>query len=250
MIPAAVVGLLSGLAVIALSALAASEYDVALAARFLDAPAALITLGGTVAAVYAAFPPSTVFEGFKSLACIFEIPDKSAGEAVWRIVRLAEAAARDGVLAMEELAADTGDPFLRKGLMLAADGAPPETIRSAMETELEYLNERRAGAIAVWEFIAQAAPAWGVIGALTGLVAALRFPDGAGAAWAVRAAPAAALYGVAAAYLLAKPAAARLRLAARREALVRGMEIDGVLAIRAGEGPRAIRERLENAAGP
>ncbi|MBC7374994.1 MAG: motility protein A, partial [Frankiales bacterium] len=57
-------------------------------------------------------------------------------ESVAILVRLAEEARKNGLLALEELARDIEDPFLRKGLELLVDGTDPEDLRDILEAEV------------------------------------------------------------------------------------------------------------------
>ena len=74
-------------------------------------------------------------------------PDRP--EAIKTLVRMAERARREGLLALEEEAQDVDDPFLSKGLRLVVDGTDPELVKDILDLDVESMagappRERRA----------------------------------------------------------------------------------------------------------
>ena len=53
------------------------------------------------------------------------------------IVKLAEKARREGLLALEDAMKDVEDAFLKKGLQLAIDGTDSEELRDILEAEVD-----------------------------------------------------------------------------------------------------------------
>ncbi len=62
------------------------------------------------------------------------------------------------------------DPFLKKALMLAIDGAEPEELRKMMELELDNQEEYGERLSQVFEAAGGFAPTVGIIGAVLGLI--------------------------------------------------------------------------------
>ena len=58
------------------------------------------------------------------------------------MVQYAETARRDGVLALESVAREAPDAFLRRGLQLTIDGTDPEIIERILRIEIEAMIER------------------------------------------------------------------------------------------------------------
>src|SRR5678815_5920809 len=56
------------------------------------------------------------------------------------MVNYAETARRDGVLALESVAREAPDPFLRRGLQLTIDGTDPEIIERIMPVSYTHLR--------------------------------------------------------------------------------------------------------------
>src|SRR3954452_16175549 len=51
------------------------------------------------------------------------------GEAIELLVKFAEKARREGLLALEDAVREVEDPFLKKGVEMAVDGTDPEQLR-------------------------------------------------------------------------------------------------------------------------
>ena len=89
------------------------------------------------------------------------------------------------------------------------------------------------------------APTLGIVGAVLGLMRVMQdFSTPAGIGEGISAAFVATVFGVGAANLVFLPLATRLRARARQDALRRALVIDGVLALRDGNSPGVLEERL------
>jgi len=98
----------------------------------------------------------------------------------------------------------------------------------------------------MFEFMGSAAPAFGMIGTLIGLIQMLRTLDdpskiGAGMATALIT----TFYGAALANMILLPMAGKLGIRSKKETMVREMVVEGLLAIARGEGPTAVREKMQ-----
>ena len=67
-------------------------------------------------------------------------PDRP--EAIKTLVRMAERARREGLLALEEEAQGVDDPFLSKGLRLVVDGTDPELVKDILDLDVESMAGR------------------------------------------------------------------------------------------------------------
>jgi chemotaxis protein MotA len=113
----------------------------------LQGTAAMIVLGGTLGAVLVTTPLPVVRRAFRGLAgVVFERID-SPSATIEALIRYATKARRDGIVSLEQDAAGIADPFLRKAVNLAVDGADLQEIRKMMEVDLsvgEQLAEAEA----------------------------------------------------------------------------------------------------------
>jgi chemotaxis protein MotA len=162
------------------------------------------------------------------------------------MVTYAETARRDGVLALESVAREAPDPFLRRGLQLTIDGTDPEMIERIMRIEVEAMLERHKHGKHFWASIAKFGPGCGLVACLTAQVAMFRNlagdPAVIGAALAV--ALTGTLYGALVQNLLAGPIAEKLGLKSKEEAFTKEIILQGVLSIQAGNNPRVVEMQL------
>jgi chemotaxis protein MotA len=213
--------------------------------------AALIVFGGTIAAALTSFPLQTVLLLPKLLILSIKPPTLDAHGTIDLIVRLADKARREGLLALEEEARRIEDSFLQRAIMLVVDGVESEVVRSILESEVAAMEKRHQQGYGLFEGMGGYSPTMGIIGTVMGLVSvlsSLEEPEGLGEKIAV--AFIATLYGVAFANLVWLPIGKKLQTFSRKEAHIREMMIEGVLAVQAGENPRVIREKLETFLAP
>lgn len=215
--------------------------------QYLDLPSFLLTMGGTVAATIINYQGAQLRNAWRVLRIAASGRRLDPEEFIRLIVRLAEKARREGLLAMEEEAEQIKDPFLRKGIQLVVDGTDPELVRNIMDIELTFIEERHRQGQALFESLAVYAPAFGMIGTLVGLIRMLgKLSDPASVGPAMALALLTTLYGALAAYLVFNPIAGKLRVKNEEETMVRQIMIEGVLSIQAGENPRIVEEKLRS----
>ncbi len=218
---------------------------------YLNFPSALITFGGSFAAVLTQYSMSDYVAGLKSISLIFKVPNANTAEVIQKIIELSNVARKEGLLSLEEAAADLEEPFLRKGILLIVDGTDPELVRAIMETELMSLDDRHKTKIGFWESVASMGPAWGMIGTLVGLVNMLNNMEDASAIGpAMAVALITTLYGSLLANWIAIPVANKLKANNSLEMMIKEIMIEGLLSIQAGENPRVIEEKLKSFLAP
>lgn len=224
---------------------------VAAVGSYLDFPSALITFGGSFAAVLTQYSLNDYIAGLKSISLVFKMPNANTAEVIAKIIELSNVARKEGLLSLEEAAADLEEPFLRKGILLIVDGTDPELVRAIMETELMSLDDRHKAKIGFWENIASMGPAWGMIGTLVGLVNMLNNMEDASAIGpAMAVALITTLYGSLLANWIATPVANKMKANNGLEMMIKEIMIEGLLSIQAGENPRVIEEKLKSFLAP
>ena len=170
---------------------------------------------------------------------------------VENIVKLAERARREGLLALEDAVKTVEHPFLKRGLQLAIDGTDPEELHDILHAEIAAKKKADKAGAKLFENMGGYAPTIGIIGTVMGLVhvlANLNKPAGLGEA--ISAAFVATLWGVLTANLLWLPIAARLARLSAVEAEEMELVVDGVLAIQAGSNPRLVVQKLRSLLPP
>ena len=213
---------------------------------FFDAASVMIVVGGTLAATLVAYPVPQVKDIIKLTQKTFANRDSNPGKIINDIITLANKARKEGLLSLEEATEALDDEFLKKGLMLVVDGTDPELVRNLLETELDFIENRHKAGQGLFEFMATAAPGFGMIGTLIGLInmlGSLDDPSTIGPAMAV--ALITTLYGSLIANMLFGPMAVKLKVKSGEEILEREIMVEGLLSIQAGENPRIIEEKLK-----
>jgi chemotaxis protein MotA len=213
--------------------------------------AALIVFGGTAGAVMISFPMEEVKAMPAVIRQTFFKNSLEAGELVSKLVKFAEKARREGLLALETEVAAAGDPFLQKGIQLVADGLDQETIKDMLETELDFVASRHAGAAAMLDAAGGFAPTMGIIGTVMGLVNVLgNLSDPSSLGPAIAVAFIATLYGVSTANLIWLPMGQKLKRKSEEELLLREVMIAGIISIQAGDNPQIVEEKLKSYLSP
>lgn len=233
-----VLGIITGIALIFL----AVREEIFL---FWNIPALMITFGGTLAATLINYPLSQVLRVLKVSRKAFFSKPLSPYSAVETIVRLAEKARREGLLALENDLLVIKDDFLRKGLQRVIDGMDRNVLKDTLEKELGFLQERHTLGQGIFISMGTYLPAFGMLGTLMGLILMLYHLDdpkkvGPGMAVAIIT----TFYGVLGSYLLCLPIAGKLKVRSQEEILLKEVMMEGILALQAGESPRLIREKL------
>ena len=216
----------------------------------LQGAAALIVFGGTLGAVLISYSFADVKRAAVGLGRVFFEDAEPPDATIETILRYARLARKDGILALEDEAAEAKDPLLRKGLMLAVDGLNPKTLREMLEVDLAAAEERDLVPARVFEAAGGFAPTIGILGAVLGLIHVmenLSDPSKLGSGIAV--AFVATVYGVGGANLILLPIANKLRARAAEAARRRVLVFEGVLAIQEGLNPRLIDQKLQGFVG-
>ena len=219
--------------------------------NFLDAPSAIITIGGSLSAVLCSNKLSGFIAGIKSFALPFKEKSVDPGETINKIIELSNVSRKEGLLALEEAAGSIDDEFLKKGIMLVVDGTDAELVRGILETDMLSMEERHKKTISFWEFWGEQGPAWGMIGTLLGLIAMLnKLSDPSAIGPQMSVALVTTLYGSLIANWLCTPIAGKLSVNNDMEVVNRQITIEGLLSIQAGENPRVIEEKLKSFLSP
>lgn len=210
-------------------------------------PGEVILVGGCALGVtIASMPLHAVMGSIASAKKMLFAKDAHVSHLIKEMVQYAETARRDGVLALESVAREAPDPFLRRGLQLTIDGTDPEIIERTMRIEIEAMTERHKHGKHFWASLAKFGPGCGLIACLVAQVAMFKNLAGdpaiIGAALAV--ALTGTLYGAILQNLLAGPVAEKLGMRSKEEAFAKEVILQGVLSIQAGNNPRVVEMQL------
>jgi len=214
---------------------------------FVDVPSILIVIGGTCASALINFPLAEVLGVFAVVKKTVLHKSPAPVKEIERLVHLAKVARSEGLLALENFTEEIEDPFLLKGVQLVVDGTEPEVLRDVLETDLEQLELRHGTGKNILDSMGAAAPAFGMIGTLIGLVTMLgdlSDPSAIGAGMAT--ALLTTLYGSLIANLVFIPLAGKLGTRSKSEVATKQLIVEGVASIQAGINPRLVEEKLKS----
>lgn len=244
--PSFLIGCLSGFAIVFYGIISGEGNII----DFFSVSSLFIVLGGTIFAIIASFPFSTLKDVPKHL--MVAIKGKKLDPLIYieKIVECAQIARKDGLLALEDHASSQEDFFLRESLLLIVDAVEADKVRSVLQNDLDNLEARHSDVISIYERGSSYAPAFGMIGTLIGLVSMLMNLDldAANGTKSLTSGMATALittfYGCMLANLFFNPIVSKLQIRHEQERLCKEIVIEGILSIQSGENPKFIREKL------
>jgi chemotaxis protein MotA len=209
-------------------------------------PSAIILIfGGSLGATIITSPLSVVFKLPKYIMQAFTTRKFDAKTTIELLTKLADKARREGLLSLEDDSKKITDKFLQKGISMVVDGIDPEQVSAIMETTVAQMRARHKQGIGFFTAAGAFAPTFGIIGTVMGLISVLKQLDNPGALGeAIAAAFLATLWGLLSANLIFLPIAGKLKVKDEEEARDRYMQLEGILAIQAGENPRVVRDKL------
>ena len=216
--------------------------------NFFDAASILIVIGCTLFIVAASFPGSMLKAMPKHFGIILKTKVFDPVHYIEQLVELAQIARKNGLLSLEEKANEQTDPFFKQAIMLIVDANDQDKVRAILENDIECMNARHEDAAAMYDKASSVAPAFGMVGTLVGLINMLKSMDLEGGAGDLGGAMGTALittlYGCILAHMVFGPVAQLLRVRDEEEVLCKQIIVEGVMAIQAGENPKALKERL------
>lgn len=138
---------------------------------FVDGPAMLVVIGGTLMITTVSF---SLRDMFATQADMFRVvlPARwDPQEIGTQLTHIADYARAYGLLALENVLPQLGrQPILQRGLQMVVDGVATEEAIRAMQQDIEAAGRRAEHSAVVLRRSAEIAPAMGLIGTLMGLV--------------------------------------------------------------------------------
>lgn len=218
--------------------------------NFFDAASIFITIGCTIFIVVASFPGSMLKAMPKHFKIILNNKMFDPKGYIDQLVELAQIARKNGLLSLEEKANEQTDPFFKQAIMLIVDANDQDKVRGILENDIECMSARHEDAAALYDKASSVAPAFGMVGTLVGLINMLMSMNLSGDGGAdslgtsMGTAMITTLYGCLLAHVIFGPVAQLLRGRDSEEVLCKQIIVEGVMAIQAGENPKALKERL------
>ena len=238
---ATIIGILLGFMVITTAIVVGGGWQI-----FIHLPSLGITVGGMLCAtlIHFSLPQFLGIFSVVKKTIVTKIPPPS--ELIRKMVNFAAISRRDGALALEQEISTLDNSFFIKGLQMLVDGQEREAMKDIMSLEIQNLQDRHSTGKKILEFMGAAAPAFGMIGTLIGLIQMLRSlesPESIGAGMAV--ALLTTFYGALSANLIFIPLAGKLGIYSKAESTAMEMITEGICAIAQGDNPTAVREKMQ-----
>jgi chemotaxis protein MotA len=213
---------------------------------FINAPALMIVVGGTLGATMINYPLRDVFGVFNVAKKALFTKSISVNELIKRFLSFAKKSRKEGILALETDLKEVKDEFIVKGIQLSIDGLEPEEIRDVLETEIDFIRSRHQLGADIFTTMGTFSPALGMIGTLIGLVQMLqRLDDPSRIGPAMAVALLTTFYGSIIANIVCLPVAGKLKIRSKEEVLTKEMTIQGIISISNGDNPRILEQRLQ-----
>lgn len=214
---------------------------------FIDMPALVITLFGSMSAVTMSFPLNKILEAPKVIKKLMIDPNDNRIELIQLFSELSKKARVNGVLSIEDDIQGLENQMMFQGLQMVVDGKDGEVIQTQMELEMDLTEEEYEIPPSILNKWGEFAPAFGMIGTLIGLIVMLGELDdpsliGSGMATALLT----TFYGTMIANLVFLPLATNMTQLATTRMVTHEIVLEGVIAIQEGQNPRDIEEKLKS----
>lgn len=217
----------------------------------LHAPAMIVVIAGTIGASFITTSVKTILRIPSYLRLAMFGGKNNSLYIISMIVKMSEKARMEGILGLENDMKYVREPFFRKAIQLVIDGTEITVLRSILETEIAYVEERHKKGIALFQKLGGFSPTLGIIGTVMGLIHTLsNVTDPDKMATAIAGAFIATLWGVALANLVYLPLSDKLRLRHEEELASLDLIMEGVIAIQSGDNPRIVNTKLMSFVSP
>jgi chemotaxis protein MotA len=224
---------------------------------FADLASFIMVAGGTLAATFISYEPRYVILSLKLILRIVMSPRIGRNvlkNEVGRVIRWAYTVQKNGIPALEAEAkkSTSDDKFLKFGIDMVISGYTGAEVREIMNTTIETTFGRNTVQVDILKNMASAAPAFGMIGTLVGLIIMLDNmggdPSSLGKGLAV--ALLTTLYGVLMARIILIPAATKIL---QREQIIRFrnyLVAEGLALLADKKSPRYIQDKMNSFLDP
>jgi chemotaxis protein MotA len=212
---------------------------------FINVPALLWILGGSLVGAVLSGHGRNLWRLPRTLWEAVRPPSMDPTATSQRLLALLRMVRREGILGLEDEVTPTDHPLLQQAAPLLLDGVEAEALTALARTEMEQAARSDRAGPQLCATLGQLSPALGVGVTLLGLIRTLhQGGDWSATAPVVAQTMTATLYGIGLAHLLWFPLESWLRARAEARQEIREIILVGLLALRAGENPRLLAERL------
>jgi chemotaxis protein MotA len=210
----------------------------------------LVVVSGTAGSILLSCGREAAIEAFRAARAAYGRPAVSPREIIAAFIRQALRLKRYDCLRLDP-DDPTLTPALRGALELIEDNYRVSEMREILSAELHQAAARGEARERVFRSMAAYAPAYGVAGSVTGLIALLLgLGDTAVILKSIPVALVSTLYGVVAANFFFMPAAEKVRQATEQELVIHALILEGTLALSRKPNARRLARRLNSLVDP
>ena len=251
--PTTILGIIVGIGVMVYAIIDVSQRDpgaaIGIKDMYINLSAFLIVGGGTVASTLIAHPFSHLVTGFWAFFIVFIRREFDFLAIINHICDASQKYSKEGITGLEnKLKSYKSNDLLKDGLSMIVNGYKVDEIQNYLETNVQRKYDREMIDFYVFRTMGKAAPAFGLVGTLVGLIFMLRImgeqPEKVGPFLAV--ALVCTFYGLVLANLIINPMGNRLMHHAEYNLRVGQMEIEGITYILRKEHPVYIKDKLSS----
>jgi len=225
---------------------------------FVSGAAMILVVGGTLAATFISYEFRYVIQALGAIASTFALDRMGRtrlNAEVGRVIRWAYLVQREGIVSLDAEVKKTpgwDGGFLRFGVELITTGYNGEEVKTILANVIESTFDRNMVSAAILRNMAAAAPAFGMVGTLIGLIIMLDKMGGDPGALGIGLAVAlvTTLYGIMLARLIFAPAASKIQ---QREEIFRFrnyMIAEGLGMLADEASPRKIQDHMNSYLDP
>lgn len=217
---------------------------------FLDPHAFVIVIGGTLAASLLSFSAKKMFMLLKVFFKKVLAKNEEINVAISEIVDLAKGY-RENENYLRDKAATLKTPFLKEAVDMFVSGAvDPDDMDRILSKRAVNMHHRHEEDAEIFKALSKFPPAFGLLGAVIGMISMMQNMGGADAFSKVGPSLAVALvatmYGIAVANFVFLPLGENLAKANRMDGIIRQMVIDGFKLIRQKKHPLVVEESIKS----
>ena len=141
--------------------------------RFFDLKSLFIVFGGTISATFVAFPYTKTLRSFRSIPKVFaaDVAEEATQEIYDQSKLIAEKRFSGKRITNDDLSS-LENPFMRRWIegLIVREQVEEESLSQILRAEVLMYEQRADEEIEIFDFMGTAAPAFGMVGTIVGLV--------------------------------------------------------------------------------
>ncbi|MFQ5597000.1 MAG: motility protein A [Nitrospiria bacterium] len=215
------------------------------AEMYLNIVALLVVISGTVGSAFLSYSMNRFKSALLVARNAYFVRLPSQDDIIKALLNMAVKSRYDGILSLEKALSQTSATFLRDALSMLVDGFKEAELKDVLMTETYFFKQRRTQNERVFRSMAKAAPAFGMIGSIIGLIGMLSgIGDTDIIIKTIPIALTSTLYGILLSSYCLIPIAENIHARTHEELLLQNMIVNGVLAISSEENTYKLEKKL------